>query len=553
MKQPIVLRGMRRRLFGQLIANAATQASVLLLNALLIRFAFDHLLDGDMHRRDLALWIGLSMVLGAVVTGWLQRSERIIAEKLGQSYVHSLRMRLFRQVTRMNPRLLQKKRRGAVMLKFIGDLAAVRRWVSLGLVRLIVSGAIISSTLAILSLIDPLLAGVAAVLIFSGLLINARIGESLRGAALETRRRRSRLSANISEKLSRMPVVQVFGRTEQEVRKVRKQSHHLRTALVERAAKIGSIRGITHGGTALAAAAVLMIGVFRVNGGHTTSGTVAAALAVLGFLVPALKNLGRVYEYYQEFRVARQKLDQFLIIPAYFKIGAGLPELAEGPGRLVFKNVTVRGVVKDASADIAPGSVAVLVGPNGAGKSTLIGVATRLVPLDSGKILIDGQDISKVRLQSVNQAVGVVSPDLPLLAGSLEMNLRYRNPGCASAELDRVKRMCGIDGIIPQLPKGERTRIHEGGHNLSAGQRQRIMLARALLGTPRILLLDEVDAHLDQASIEILHNVIRTYPGTVLWVTHQQVHPPGVDVVWRLENGCFSRVRSENYPLKMAG
>lgn len=553
MRQPVVLRGLRRRLFGQLIANAATQAGVLFLNAMLIRFAFDDLLGGDIHRHDLVLWVALGMVLGAALTGWLQRSERIIAEKLGQSYVHSLRMRLFRHITRMKPRLLQKKRRGAVMLKFIGDLNAVRRWVSLGLVRLIVSGAIIVSTLAILSLIDPLLACAAAVLILSGILINARIGKSLREAALETRRRRSRLSANISEKLSRMPVVQVFGRTEREVHKVRKQSRQLRSALVERAARIGSIRGITHGGTALAAAAVLIIGVFQVNGGRTTPGTVAAAMAVLGFLAPALKNLGRVYEYYQESRVAQQKLDRFLKTPAQFRAGADLPELEEGPGRLVFENVTVRGVVKSASADIAPGSVVAMVGPNGAGKSTLIGVATRLVQPDSGRILIDGQDISKVSLESVHQAVGVVSLDLPLLTGSLEMNLRYRNPGCSPAELDRVKRMCGIDEIIRQLPKGERTRIQEGGRNLSAGQRQRILLARALLGTPRILLLDEVDAHLDQASREILRNVIQTYPGTVLWVTHLQVQPSSVDAIWRLENGRFSKVRTENHPLKVAG
>ena len=130
MKMPSVLEGLRRRLLWQLAANAIGQAGVLFINAMLIRFAFDHLLSGSPGGRSAVFQVGLTMTAAALFLGWLQRSERIIAEKLGQSYVHSLRMRLFRHVTRMDARLLQKKRRGAVMLKFIGDLNAIRRWVS---------------------------------------------------------------------------------------------------------------------------------------------------------------------------------------------------------------------------------------------------------------------------------------------------------------------------------------------------------------------------------------------------------------------------------------
>ena len=126
MKMPTIASRARRRLMLQLIVNTVAQASLLFTSALIIRHAFDQLMvDFSAPPRRL-VWIGLSMAVLAVVTGWLQRSERIIAEKLGQSYVHSLRLRLFKHITRMDHRELQKKRRGAVMLKFIGDLNAIR-------------------------------------------------------------------------------------------------------------------------------------------------------------------------------------------------------------------------------------------------------------------------------------------------------------------------------------------------------------------------------------------------------------------------------------------
>jgi ABC-type multidrug transport system fused ATPase/permease subunit len=549
---PTIASRARRRLMRQLIANTIAQAALLFTSALIIRHAFDQLMNDLAPPPHRLLLIGLVMTLLAVVTGWLQRSERIIAEKLGQSYVHSLRLRLFRHITRMDHRELQKKRQGAVMLKFVGDLNAVRRWVSLGLVRLIVSGGILFSALSVLGLIDPILSLSVAVIILIAVLVNVRIGEALKAAVSLTRRRRSQLSANINEKIDHMAVVQVFGRSAQEIRQVRRQSNRLRKALIDRAARIGSIRAITHGGAAMALALVLTIGLMQVAAGQTTPGTVAAAIGVLGFLLPALKNLGRVYEYFQDFRVSKMKLDLFLATRAPLRPRSGLPNLPSGPGRITFKKVAVKGVIRSLSAEIEPGRNVALVGPNGSGKSTLIGLTARLVQTDKGRILIDGQNIRRVNLHSLHRAVGVVAPDLPLLAGSLEKNLRYRYPDCPSEELERVFRLCGLDDLVKFRRIG-RFRIQEGGRNLSAGQRQRVMLARAIMGSPRILLLDEVDAHLDRVSCATVDNVIRSYQGTVLWVTHRSDVSTIADATWRMAAGRL--LRKENSPrvLKMAG
>lgn len=555
MELPLIFAGKRRGLFLRLFANAVAQAVVLYVNAMLIRYTFDHFINAGAFQQNQILWFGAIMAFGALATGWLHSKERLTAEKLGQSYIHNLRMRLFRRVSLLDPRLLQKRRRGAVMLKFVGDLNAVRRWVSLGIVRIVMSGAIILSTLTILFLIDWALSLVTAVLIASGVLLNIQIGNSLRKIARNTRKRRSRLSGNINEKLACMSVVQVFGRREHEIQRVRKQSVNLKRAMVKRASKIGQIRGITHCGAALAVTAVLYTGVFQVASGQTTPGTVAAAMVVIGFLVPALKNLGRVYEYYQDATVARQKLTQFLNVKPSIRLGVKLPDLRPGPGHLVLEDIVVEGVFKEVSVEAKPGQVIAVVGANGAGKSVLIDLVARLVSPDKGKLSIDGQDITQVSLSSARRMIGIVSPDLPLLAGSINMNLRYRNPDSSQVAVEKVKQLCGIDELIRQLPRGESTRISEGGLNLSSGQRQRILLARALLGNPRILLLDEVDAHLDGRSRQILSRVMRLFNGTVLWVTHQQIPLVGVDAVWRIEGGTIHNleIRHLNHRQQAAG
>lgn len=542
MDLPAIFTGKRRVLFGQLAANAFAQAAVLYINARLIRFAFDHFINSDSFQQEHVFWAAFAMSFGAVAAGWLQRNERTAAEQLGQSYTHSLRMRLFRQVSRMDPRVLQRRRRGAVMLKFIGDLNAVRRWISFGIVRIATSGAIIISTLTIIFLIDWVLGAVSAIIIASGISINIRIGKALRAAADLTRKRRSRLSGNINEKLSHMSVVQVFGRRDDEIKRVRRQSTLLRRALVDRAAKIGLIRCVTHCGAALAVAVVLYAGIYKVASGAATPGTIAAAMVVVGFLVPALKSLGRVYEYYQDAVVAQEKLSRFLKIKGRIKLGEQLPDLPKTRGKLTLENIEVKGVFKNVTVEALPGQVVAVVGPNGAGKSVLIDLVARLVSPDNGHIRIDGKDITEFSLESVRRMVGIVSPDLPLLSGSLEKNLRYRRPHSSDSAVDKIKKLCGIDELIDQLLDGENTKIREGGRNLSAGQRQRVLLARALLGDPRILLLDEVDAHLDERANQALRDVIRTFRGTVLWVTHQQIPVVGIDAVWRVKNETIEEI-----------
>ena len=541
MRLPAIIKGDRRKLFAQLVANGLAQAFATIATVLLIRMAFDRLITVS-NRGEYAfmLWTGLGLVLAACSMGWLRMTERVAAERMGQDYIHQIRMTLFKHLSSLAPRALQKRSRGAIVLRFVGDLGALRRWVSLGLVRIAVASVKTLFALLALSVINWMLSIVVALVLSLGALYALSLGKPIREKVKESRRRRSYLAANVNEKVATMAVVQVFGQSDRERRRIRRQSRRLKDAMVDRARKIGLMRGITQSTTAVASGAALIFGANEVASGRATPGTVVAAMAIVALLVPALRDLSRVYEYWQESRVSSQKIRSFLNTPSLVYEVRNAPDLKPGPGRLEFDGVSLSGIINEVTTIAEPGAIVALVGPNGAGKSTLMSLAARLIDPDEGRILLDGQDLAKHSLTSVRRAIGMVSPDLPLLRGTVNKNLRYRWPKAPEEEVNRVRAMCGIDEVLAELPEGDQTRVTEGGGNLSLGQRQRIALARALLGNPSILLLDEADAHLDSNANRILNCILDEYTGTVLWVTHNPERLAKADIIWRMENGRLS-------------
>ncbi len=546
-----VIKGRRLRLFVQLVANGMGQATITIGIALLIRFAFDRIIAPTSSNSSHMMFLfGGGFVAAAIGTAWLQKKERIDSEQMGQSYIHRIRMKLFDHLTELAPRALQKRSRGSIVLRFVGDLNAIKRWVSLGLARITVAFVTIVGTLFVMFIVNWVLAfGVVTVLAL-GIARIFRLGKQIHEAVSEGRRRRSFLATNVNEKVASMAVVQVFGQSAREKGRLRRQSNRLRNAMVVRAKKIGTLRAIVQSTTVIATGIVLLLGANEVVAGRVSPGTLVAAMTVVGLLVPSIRDLGRVYEYYHDARISSKKIEQFLKTPTLVSEITDAPDLKAGPGRLEFLGASLSGVVKEVTAVVEPGAVVGLTGPNGAGKSTLFLLAARLMDPDKGKILLDGQDLAKHSIASVRRAVGMVSPDLPLLRGKIEKNLRYRWPDAPAEEIKRTRALCEIDKVLCDLPQGDQTRLAEGGLNLSLGQRQRIAIARALLGNPTILLLDEADAHLDLSANEVLDRVLAEFHGTVLIVTHNPKRLASVDVVWKMNNGQLIEVGEPDEILK---
>lgn len=539
MQIPRAISGNRRWFLTRLVINGFCQAAATVANALLVEMAFDELITTvNPGLNNKLLWqIGLGLAAAAIVTALLRVLERADAERIGQDYAYEIRMILYERLMSLAPRALQNRSQGGVMLRFVGDLTALRQWVSLGLARLTVALTTTVVSLAALSIVSTPLALTVGLVLAIGGLSSLKLGKRMQSVAQESRRRLSNLAANINEKVASIAVVQVFGQSQREKKRIARQSRRLEKAMVDRAMVAGQLRGITEGTAAIASGAALIVGALEVSAGRTSVGVVVAAMTIVGLLVPPLRDLGRVQEYWHNSRVALQKVEQFLKTPSLVTQKANAPELNLGNGRLEFDGVSLEGSLHKVSAIAQPGQIVALVGPNGAGKSTLISLAARLIDPDEGVIRLDGQDLAQHSLQSVRQAIGMAGPDLPLLRGTVAKNLRYRWRNAPIEEITRVWQLCGIDEVLAKLSQGEETKVSEGGKTLSAGQRQRIALARAILGNPPLLLLDEVDANLDAQATAIVDRVLAEHKGTVLIITHRKERLAAVDVIWYLENG----------------
>ncbi len=540
---PPILLGHRRILFARLVINGLAQATLAIGTAWLVREIFDRFLTTESHVFGMeVVWLIIGLVTTAGGISWLRMVERIDAERMGQHYASEVRILLYDCLSFLTPRTLQKRSRGGISLRFVGDMTSLRRWISMGLARVTVAGVSTVSALVMLGIINWQLTLTVTVSLVLGTWLTYLFGKRMRAAAIESRRRLSNLAANVNEKVTSIAVVQVFGQVDREREHIVRQGQYLHDSMVARARVAGQILGMTEFSVAMTSATTLLAGVFAVASGTASVGAVIAAISIVSILLPPLRDLGRVQEYWHGACIARERIKEFIDSPSLVAQNSNAPDLIVGPGRLEFEAVSVAGGLHQVSGVVEPGTVIAVVGPNGAGKSTLLLLAARLIDAQEGKILLDGQNLAEHSLSSVRHAIGMVGPDLPLLRGTIERNLRYRWRKAPNKEVARVRKLCGINEMLAQFPEGEKTRVAEGGLSLSIGQRQRIALARALLGNPRLLLLDEADANLDQQASKIIDRILAEHQGTVLMVTHQLNHIMAADVIWYLEDGRLLEV-----------
>lgn len=295
--------------------------------------------------------------------------------------------------------------------------------------------------------------------------------------------------------------------------------------------------------------AIIFIGVRLILNNEMSIGALIAANILATRAIAPVRQVVTAWTQLQEVRAAFRRLDDIMDEPTEDRPGANAP-IPPLQGRLTFENVTFRFDVDlppalDAvSLDVPAGTILGLIGPSGSGKSTLVRLLQGLYTPDNGRVLIDETDIAHISSPTLRQQIGVVPQENQLFAGTVHENIAMGMPVKDPTRIVAVARFVGAHGFIQRLPKGYETVLGERGAGLSAGQRQLICIARALIRNPRIIILDEATSALDPASEDLLmRNLKRAARGrTIVMVSHRMSPMAICDRVALIIDGHFERL-----------
>ena len=291
--------------------------------------------------------------------------------------------------------------------------------------------------------------------------------------------------------------------------------------------------------------AILWIGAYVVMEGKLTVGELIAFNMLAGQVIAPILRLVNMWQSFQQIRVSMTRLADIMdekSEPAFDPNRTTLPSVR---GDILFDKVNFRykadgkNVISDLSVKIQAGAKVGIVGRSGSGKSTLTRLIQRLYVPDSGRVMVDGVDISQVETAWLRRQIGIVLQDNFLFAGTIKENIAIAMPNATDEEIMRAAKLSGADDFIQEMPQGYDTFVGERGSLLSGGQRQRVSIARALLLDPKILIFDEATSALDTESEQlILKNIDEIAKGrTLLMIAHRLSTVKKCDAIIAMDHG----------------
>jgi HlyB family type I secretion system ABC transporter len=296
---------------------------------------------------------------------------------------------------------------------------------------------------------------------------------------------------------------------------------------------------------------VLWVGSYLVLDGKLTLGQLIAFRIISGYVTSPLLRLTQLWQNFQETALSLERIADILDTPMESdEIDRGNIPMPTIQGHVKFDNVSFRFAPAGAmnldsvSLEFPAGKFIGVVGQSGSGKSTLMKLLPRLYPIESGRILVDDYDISKVELYSLRQQIGIVPQDTLLFEGSVQENIALNYPDATTDQIIQAAKIAYAHDFIMELPNGYNSPVGERGSGLSGGQRQRIAIARTVLQNPRLLILDEATSALDYDSEhQVCTNIASAFEGkTVFFITHRLTTIRNADIILMMDRGLVAEL-----------
>jgi ATP-binding cassette subfamily B protein len=453
----------------------------------------------DFTRLSHILLLAIGVYVGSALLGWLQG---YLLNDAVQRTIYRLRSDVETKLHALPLKYFDKQPRGELLSRVTNDIDNIQQTLQQTMSQLLTSLLTVLGVLVVMFVISPLLAVVALVTVPLAFLVTATVAKRSQKQFVAQWTHTGTLNAQIEEAFTGHELVKVFGRHHEVEERFRQKNDELYRASFSAQFISGLIMPLMMFIGNLGYVAIAVLGGLRVATGQMSLGDVQAFIQYSRQFTQPLTQVASMANLLQSGVASAERV--FDLLDADTQVPD--PAHPESPratrGRVDFEHVSFRyepgkPLIDDLSLVAEPGQTIAIVGPTGAGKTTLVNLVMRFYEIDSGRITLDGVDISTMTRDDLRSRIGMVLQDAWLFGGTIRDNIAYGNPGATEAQIIEAATATYVDRFVRSLPDGYDTVIDEEGGNVSAGERQLITIARAFLSDPALLILDEATSSVD--------------------------------------------------------
>ncbi|GHU95292.1 ABC transporter ATP-binding protein [Clostridia bacterium] len=516
----------------------------------------DVIMKGEYERLLPLLLAALGFVLANLTVKYV---NTIFWEISSQEIVYGLRSELFKRIMAQPQKFFRENTSGDLITKCTGDVDMVRHFICWVIPSAVESAFMIITVLVIFLAISPVYALCLFVLTPITAILAYLLGRKIRPAHNEVREQRAALSTVVNENISGTRVVKAFVREDFEMNKFMKENHGYRDSQLKVNAVWLKYNPFIEGVSQVLNAVNLVVGGVLVILTPLTLGEMQIFMALAWALNQPMINMSMIINDAQRFFAACEKL-MYLY---YRHNDIASPEkpakVDEVRGGIRFDDVslTLNGakILHGIDLEIKPGQTVGFMGPTGSGKTMLASLIPRFADVSRGSVTVDGIDVRKYELTQLRGAVGLTMQDVFLFSASVENNVAYGKPDAPIEEIVAASVAADADSFVSKMQEGYSTIVGERGTGLSGGQKQRISLARALLPSPPILILDDTTSAVDMETEQYIQAQLKALPkrSTTLIIAQRVSSIKHADMIYIMDGGRIAERGTHDELMKLKG
>lgn len=478
-----------------------------LLGPLITQYALDNTIPQKNMGQLVLLTLAFIGTIAVSITFSTIRSR--IMTVVGQDIIFDIRTDLFKHLQELPFEYYDNRPHGKILIRVVNYVNSVSDMLSNGIINVILECLNMLFIMIFMFFVNVKL----SLVVLSGLPIFAVImmiiKKRQRKAWQDVSNKSSNLNAYLQENITGARVTQIFTREEENAQIFDRLSEKYRKSWINAVKYSNLVWPATDNVSTLVRAAIFVVGLLVLTPAAVSLGTIVAMKSYASSFWQPIMNLSNIFNNFINNIAYLERIFETLDEPATIADKPNAQDIGDITGEVKFDDVTFsyeqgKTVLEHISFDVKPGESVALVGPTGAGKSTVVSLLSRFYDLDSGKITIDGKDISQATLHSLRSQMGIMLQDSFIFSGTIYDNIRYGRLDATEEEIREAAKIVCADEFISEMKDGYMTEVNERGSKLSGGQKQLISFARTLLSDPKILVLDEATSSIDARTEKLL-------------------------------------------------